>query len=122
VYKQYNKFIWKCVFDFSCVAAKQRRSGRYCPPMGYREKYEVAFVDNGPPMYGCAYLDHDWQLSVVPLLHLWLERREEASIEPAYCKNMSSTYNESLLLYSIAMRGDSVKCTAPLDPKSCSWS
>jgi len=84
---------------FPCVSEKEKRSGRFCPPMGYKEKYEVAFVDNAPAMYGCAYLDHDWKLSDVPLFHLWLERPEEPSIIPTYCKNTSSTYKyESLLL------------------------
>ncbi|CAH1730915.1 unnamed protein product [Aphis gossypii] len=83
----------------SCMAAtlntlngqkKEKRSGRFCPPMGYKEKYEVAFLDNAQPLYGCAYLDHDWNLSDVPLFHLWLERPEEQSIIPTYCKNTSN--------------------------------
>uniref|UniRef100_A0A2S2NHI9 Uncharacterized protein n=1 Tax=Schizaphis graminum TaxID=13262 RepID=A0A2S2NHI9_SCHGA len=80
-YEALNKFIQR---------DKDRRAGRLCPPMVYMERYEVAFVDNGPTMYGCAYIQHDRSLSDTPLFHLWLERHDQPSIEPAYCKNMSN--------------------------------
>ncbi|XP_025195115.1 uncharacterized protein LOC112594521 [Melanaphis sacchari] len=67
---------------------KERRSGRLCPPMGYKDKYEVAFVQNSPVKYGCAFIEHDWQITDAPLLHLWME--EQLNDSPTYCKNTSN--------------------------------
>lgn len=85
------------VFVFVCVADKMRRSGQLCPPMTYKEKYKIVFIEKGVQMYGCASLDHNREISRAPLLHLWLEVPIDSGIEPSYCKDLSSTYNESYL-------------------------
>jgi len=88
------------VFVFIRVADKERQSGQLCPPMTYKEKYEVVFIENGIQMYGCASLDHNPKVSDVPVLHFWFEAPINSSFEPTYCKNIDnsdSTYNESYL-------------------------
>ncbi|CAH1730909.1 unnamed protein product [Aphis gossypii] len=66
-----------------------RLTGQLCPPMTYKEKYKVVFIEKGLQMYGCASLDHNRKISRAPLLHLWLEVPIDSSAEPTYCKDTS---------------------------------